>query len=282
MMPSLDFILQALGCGVLVPAAVVAVGLLLALQVRNGARVAVAAGLFAGFAALAAAHLLEWAFLKATSTDSWDRLPGLALLAVLLTPDGDAPFLTGARRLARLGVPVLTGWLLVRTESAVEPVSLWWAAGIAAAVLAIWAALDPAALRWPGFGLPALLSIIAFGAALVCELSSNLRLAHLTGVLAAVLAGCAAVGSLRPAGPVVRAAVPAVAVLLPGLLFLSWRNNFGGVPPSSYLLLLAAPVLLGAASLLPSPYPLPRSRVLLRVSAALVPLGAGLVLAALS
>lgn len=281
MMPSLDVILQALSRGVLVPAAVVFV-LLLALLARKGARVAVAAGLFAGFAALAAVGLLEWTFLRAVSTDSWDRLPGLAVLVVLLTPDGDAPSLRAARRLVSAGVAVLTGYLLVRAQSAVQPTSLWWLAGIAAAVLAVWWPLDPVALRWPGPGLPALLSLITFAGAALCERSGNLRLAHLTGVLAAALAGCAAAGWRRPKAPVARAAVSALAVLLPGVLFVSSCNNFGGVPLTSYLLLLAAPLLLGVASLLTSPSPQSRSWLLLRAGAALVPAGAGLVLATLS
>jgi hypothetical protein len=282
MVPSLDVILRALGCGIAVPAVIVVVGLL-GLRFRGGAVFAVALGLFGGFAALAASQQLGWGFLAYPPADSWDWLPGLALLGVIAGGLCDVlGSSAAARRVVSLGVAALTGWLLVRAEFGAESPSPWWYAGLAAAVAALWWLLDYAGERRPGFGLPALLALVAFGTAALCELSGNLRFAHLSGVLAAVLAGCAVVGWLRPGQPIARATVPAFAVMLPGLLFLSYRNNFGDVPTASYLLLLAAPLLLGGTALFPSPGPARRWQGLIPVGAALLPLGAGLALAALS
>ena len=246
MTPSLDVILRAVGYGMVLPATVAMVGLLVGWRVRGGAKIAIVAGLFAGYVALAATQQIRWGFLKPVDPSDW--LPALTLLAFLASVPAEFPSL---QRFvgwpACLGVAVTTGWVLVWAESAIEPVNAWWAVGIAAAVIVLWRALDHAARHWPGFVMPSLLAVVLLVTAAICEMSGNLTFAHIAGIVAAVLAGGAVAAGLQPQLPLLRAAVPAVAVMLPGLLFVSFWNNFGEVPSTSYLLVLAAPVSLSVA-----------------------------------
>lgn len=295
MLPPPEFLLTALGYGVLAPAVVTALGLLLALRLGGGEPVAVGAGLVAGFAALAAGGLIGWGLLDPTkawdwravlallaSAEAWDWLAPLALLALAAALVGQLGNRPHFRWAARLAVAGLTAWLLVRAQSAREPVGPLWGAALALAVLVLWGLLDLAARREPGVTLPALLALVAFATGAVAELANFSTPAHLAGVLAAVLAGSALVAWRRPREAVARAAVPALAVMLPGLLFVTVRNTFSDVPPSSYLLLLAAPLCPGAAVLLPLGRVAGRWEIAVRAASALVPLGAALALAALA
>jgi hypothetical protein len=281
MLPPPEFLLTALGYGVLAPAVVTALGLLLALRRGGGEPVATGAGLAAGFAALAAGGLIGWGFLR--PAEAWDWLPALALLATaaaLAEQLGKRPHVV--RCAARLAVAALTAWLLVGAQAAREPVDPYWYAGLALAVLALWGLLDRAARRRPGAATPALLAGVAFAAGAVAELANFSTPAHLSGVLGGVLAGCALVAWRRPREGVTRAGVPVLAVLLPGLLFVTYFTtfSFSDVPAASYLLLLAAPLCLSAAALVPIGKPSGRWEVAVRAASALVPIGAALTLAA--
>src|SRR6516225_8251496 len=85
-LPSLDVVVKPLGFGVVLPAALTAAGLLLAarpaLATRGGTFLAVAVGIMGGFGALVLAGEIPATFHK--PSDSWDWLPGLALLACAL------------------------------------------------------------------------------------------------------------------------------------------------------------------------------------------------------
>jgi hypothetical protein len=273
-------VLDAAAFGALVPAAVTlaVAGLWLWRGWRaaeDGGALAAAAGLAAGWAALAASRQIDWEFL--TPADAWDWLLPLALVA-LAAGVAERRLAPPAQWALRLAVAAAAAWRLVSAQPAASPVSAGWYAGLGVGVLALWGALDPAARRWPGVWLPAMLTAAVGGAAAILEFSGNLKFAQLAGVLAAVLAGCAALAWWRPSVALVRGAVPALAVMLPGLLFEGFVNNYGEVPAASFLLALATPLFLGAAAWLPAGGRLGRWRPALRV-AALVPILVGVALA---
>jgi hypothetical protein len=278
MIPSLDVILETVGYGLLVPAAVTVVGLLLALRL-GGAPLAVGVGLAAGFAALVKRGQTLSDYLKPEEAGDW--LPALGLLACVaaFVEQRGAGSLV-VRWSVRLIFAALTAGLLVRVQSVREPIEPVWYGALALAVLALWGVLDLAARR-PERMLPALLALAALSAGVLAELAGLSTIACLAEVVAGALIGCALIALWRPRPEVCRAGVPMLAVLLPGFLFLSYFNtySYSSVPPASYWLLLAAPLCLGVASLLPlGQSPLRRAVVL--GTATLVPLAVALALAA--
>jgi hypothetical protein len=251
MLPPIDEILQAVGYGLVVPAAVAVIGLLLTLWLGRGEPLGVGAGLAAGFVALAASQQ-DWALLR--PKESWDWLPALCLLAVVA---GTAEQLVKGpvvvRWVGRVVVAVLSAVLLIRAQSGREPQPLepYWYAALALAVLVLWEILDQAVRRVPGGIIPALLALTAFAAAAMGEQVGFLTLAQLGGVIAAALAGWALVAWWKPQPGVCRAGVAVLAVLLPAVLFVAWFNKSTETPPLSFLLLLGAPFFLGVTSQLP-------------------------------
>ena len=275
MAPSPDMVLKALGYGVLVPAVVTAAGLALAARVGRAvvAALAVEAGLIAGLVALAVSKEAGWEF--ASPEDPWHWLPALALLATAagVTDGGHAT----PRWAACLALSALTAWVLIRSEPASAP---WWYAALGLSVFATWGLLARLVRRWEGAAPQGLLALCALAAGVILERSGILKFAQIAGVLGAVLIGCACVARWRPHPVVMTSAVPAFAVLFPGLLFVGFRNNFGDVPAASSLLALAAPLLLGATSLLPPDRLRPGWRAALGAGVVLVCLGAAVALAA--
>jgi hypothetical protein len=295
-LPSFDVVVRPLGYGVLLPAALTAAGLLLAarpaLAARGGDILAVAIGLVAGFAALAGSGEIVANFLKPSST--WDWLPAVALLAnalgiadrLILEPGlasakSSKQLWRSLRWGTRLGIGLLAGWLLMRAQSALEPVSGGWIAALAVTATGLWA-LDFVARSWPGSVLPMLLTLVAFAAAALMHLCGFITLAMMGGVLGAVLAACTVVGWLRPHAAVTRGAVPALAVLLPGLLFCSHFNDYSETPAACHLLIVAAPLVLLVTSIPPVARLSSGWLALLRVAVVLLPLAAALTIAALA
>ncbi len=301
MLPSADLIRDALGYGVLVPAAVtLAVWALWRWAGRRrpapalspsggegdeegaGGALAVGAGLLAGWAALAWSEQLDWGFLR--PADSWHWLLPLSLLAVAAGAVERGFGVPGAARWAlRLAVAGLTAWLLVGAESAVQPLHPTWYAAVGVAVLGLWGALDPAARLRPA-AVSALLATVALGAGAVLESAGIMSFAQLAGVFAAVLAACAVLGWWLPNAAPSRGAVPAVAVLLPGLLFVGYSSvsSYTEVPAASFLLVLAAPLALGATACLVPVNGAGRWRAPLCAAATLLPLAAAVALAVLA
>jgi hypothetical protein len=291
--PSPQLVLKAVAFGALVPAAVtLAVAAAWLWRGRrpgdrppeaegaggDGVALAAGVGLTAGWVALAGSGQLGWEFLK--PTDSWHWLLPLSLLALAA---GVGERRSPARAVSwplRLAVAGLTAWLLIRAEAAVQPVRPGWYAGLGGAVLALWGLLDAAARRRPGWELPALLTAVAVGAAIVLERADFLFLAQLAGVLAAVLGGCALLAWYRPATGPAQAVVPAVAVSLPGLMFAGYFNHFSEVPAASFLLVTATPLVLAATAWLPHPERTGWRPTALRAGITLVPLGVAVALAA--
>lgn len=251
MLPPIDEILQAVGYGLLVPAAVAVVGLLLTQWLGRGEPLGVGAGLAAGFVALAASQG-DWAFLR--PQESWHWLPALGLLAVIAgTAEQLGKWPVTVRYAGRAAVAALTAVILIRAQAGREPQppGPYWYGGVALAVLALWEILDLAVRRLPGGAVPALLALTAFAAAAMGEQVGFLTLAQLGGVVAAALAGWALVAWWKPQPGVCLAGVPVLAILLPAVLFVAWFNKSNEAPPLSFLLLLAAPFFLGVTSQLP-------------------------------
>jgi hypothetical protein len=179
-------------------------------------------------------------------------------------------------------VASLSAVALVRAQSPRDPLTADWYAYLALGILILWGVLDLASRRHPGPLLPALLAVVVLAAAALAEQGGFTRLAVMGAVPAGALAGLALIAWRWPREGIVRAGVPVLAALLPSILFTAFFNQVTDVPRVSYLLVLAAPLLLGLATLLPSSDPPTRWRALLRLGAGLVPLGSGLALAALS
>src|SRR5262245_58357842 len=148
MLPSADLIRDALGYGVLVPAAATlavwalwwwggrrrAAPALPPSQEGAGAEavvgaLSVGAGLVAGWAALAWSGQLDWGFLK--PVDPWQWVLVLSLLALAAGAVERGFGLPAAPRWAlRLAVAGLTAWLLVVTPSAVQRQHPAWYAAV--------------------------------------------------------------------------------------------------------------------------------------------------------
>jgi hypothetical protein len=272
-------ILEPVGYGVLLPAVVTVVALLLALRLGGGEPLAVGVGVAAGFVALAATGQITWGFLR--PAESWDGLPALALLAVIAAfEEQTAKHPRIVRWVGRVIVAGLAAALLVVRQSAREPLGIIWYPAVALAVLALWEVLDLAARRRPSRLAPALLALVAVAAAAIAELGGFATVALMGSVAVGALAGWAVVAGWRPDPAVCRAGIPVLAVLVPGLLFVSFCNAFADVPAASYLLTLAAPLCLGGAALLCADRLSRVWEVAVLVASALVPLGAGVALAA--
>jgi hypothetical protein len=282
-MPSPDLLLKPVVCGLLIPAAVTLFVLLLGLRSRAGASLAIFDGLAAGLVALAATKQITPGFLR--PAESWDWLPAVALLACaagLLKPGGGLSFvLCWATRLAVAG---LTAWVLIRAQSEreSEPLSRSWHVALAVAIFIVWVILDLAASRRPDGLVPTLLAVVALAAAALAEMGGFMTVCLMATVVPGALAGGALVAWLRPDPDISRAGTPALAVLLPAVLFISYFNNYSDVSAASYLLLLAAPLCLGVAALLPLRAFAGRWATLILVAAALVPAAVALALAKLA
>lgn len=264
MIPSVDMIVDALLYGVLIPAAVTLATLIfVALCRRRGqstsppqtltaektsakgriaGTLAAALGLVSGWVALVITGQLSWDFLNLTDSRHW-LLP-LTLLALAINIVAGYSRSSITTMLFRLGCAWVIARILVDAEAAIQPIGPGWYSAVGVAVFCLWGLLDIATERWAGVGFPVLLTLIALGMGALLEFAGILMFAQMSGVLAAVLASCSLFAWLVPSAAC-RGMVPAVAVLVPGLLFVGYRNHFSEVPPTCFLLVLAAPLLLG-------------------------------------
>ena len=112
-----------------------------------------------------------------------------------------------------------------------------WLAGLGAAGLVFWAALDSLARRGPGTG-PLLLVVLALGSTLVLLWSGSALFAQLGLALTASLAGSLVVAWWAPSLPPARGIATVVGVLLPGTWLLGYF--YAEVPAASAVLLAAA------------------------------------------
>jgi hypothetical protein len=134
---------------------------------------------------------------------------------------------------APLGAAVLVLLLLPLLKTWGRGETVAWLAGLGAAGLVFWAALD--SLAEPGPGAPLLLAVLALATAVVLLLSGSALLAQLGLAVAASLAGLLAVAWWVPPA---RGAATVAGVLLPGLWLLG--SFYSDVPAASAVLLAAA------------------------------------------
>jgi hypothetical protein len=129
-------------------------------------------------------------------------------------------------------------WVLLPTASgpaAGRGERVAWLAGLGAAGLACWAALEAQARRLPGAALPLTWLVVAQGSGIVLYLGHSGKLAQFAGALAAALVPVLFRSGCRPA--LAPATLP-VALLLPGL----WLTGYfyAGAPAPSLALLAVA------------------------------------------
>jgi hypothetical protein len=283
-MPSGDVILRAAALAVLLPAAVAAVLTFVGIAVGRWIKVetapaAGALGLLAGYAAgVLALGFTPTKPLDPSDWDPWDWFAFLAFLAIGVGLVCRWPRASPVLRWALRGAVVLTAaWLLVPDLDDLRAARWYWRAFVAAAVFAYWLVLDLVAGRQPGGLLPALLAFVSVAAGGILEMSGNGTLAQLAGVVVGILAATAILAILLPRRPFLTGLIPGFAVLLPGLLLNGYFRAFGGVPASSFALVLLAPLLLGIS--LPIPWKGPRLW-LTQAGLVLLPIGVALALAA--
>jgi hypothetical protein len=272
-MPPADLLLQALVYGGLLPAAVAVLALRPVLtRPRLGepgrralGALAVAGAFAAGYAALGEYH------------DPWYWLPWLALAAAAVTA---APLPAPVRAGLFVGVAALATWLLAPPPG--EDGAPWpWSSRLVLPVgVVALGLLAPLARRRPGPLVPVLWAAAAVAGAAVLERADIAKLAHLSGVLAAALAGVALVAWRAPGRPVAHGAAPVAAVLLPGLMAEGCFHTFSDVPAASFVLAAAAPLGLFVAELPGLRNISTRGRAAVQSLAVLVPLAAAVALAA--
>jgi hypothetical protein len=228
----LHVMLPALGVAAVVMAAVLLLGG--AKQGPLGAALGLAAG-----AALASWLQYLWPVPPATS--SWNRLPWAALAALWIGRVARLPGLAPASgALLRAATAVLIAWLVLPSELRAE--NDWLAPAFAALVFAHWSLMERVAADAPGGSVPLCLAAVFLGAGAVLIHAHVGRGMDSALALASALAGLAVVAWLRQADA--GGAVPATAVMLPGLLLLGQQETDAEIPWYAFLLLALAPLLL--------------------------------------
>lgn len=260
-------LLEIIGAGALLPAAVS--GVLLVLAVRRNGRwaalrpLAASVGFFAGYAAL------TWAWRPIDPTNPWHWLPGLALAAAA------AEILRRKTQIAaRAGLGILAGFVLTDAD---VPARLLTIGCVAVGILAVWTVLDRRTALSPGPLVPLLLLAVSAAGSAVLMLAGNAKLAQLGGVLAAVQGAAMLVAWRYPASSVPRDAVPCFGVVLFGLLLQGHLNNYTDVSLASFLLVAFSPLALFAGLL--KPLRDSKRRPIIEAGGVLALLGLALVLA---
>jgi hypothetical protein len=148
----------------------------------------------------------------------------------------------------RAGGAGLAAWVLVPMTSEEESLPRWLPWAFAAVVLASWVVAEQASRRPAGGAGAWSFALAGVAASLVLLHASFARGADLALMLAGAMTGVALVGGLL--GGDTGGAVPAGAVLLPGLLFFGNTETFSEVPLASWLLVALSPLAL-ALTLMP-------------------------------
>jgi hypothetical protein len=228
----LHVVLPALGV-----AAVVMAAILLAGGSKQGP-LGAALGLAAGAALVSWLENL-WPVPPASS--SWNRLPWAALAALWIGRVARLPTLPPATGvLLRAGAAILIGWLVLPADLRQD--NDWLAPAFATLVFAHWSLLERVAADAPGGSVPFCLAIVFLGAGAVLIHASAARGMDSAAALASALAGLAFIAWWWQADA--GGAVPATAVMLPGLLLLGQQETTGDVPWYAFLLPALAPLLL--------------------------------------
>jgi hypothetical protein len=199
-----------------------------------GGALAVGGGYLAGHAALAGGppvpplERVDWLWCLAAAAVLVCTVAGLVAPRDWLRWGLRAPL--GAAVLVLLLLPLLKTWGRGETTA--------WLAGLGAAALVLWAALDAVVARGPGTGAPLLLVVLALGSSLVLLVSGSAVYGQLGLALTASLAGSLAAACWTPSLLPPRGLATVVGVLLPGLWLLGYF--YAEVPAASAALLAAA------------------------------------------
>jgi len=179
-----------------------------------------------------------------SGASKWNQLPWAALAALGIGVSVRWPGVP--KVVAWLTRPACAGviaWLVIPPETTAEG---WWLVpGFALVVFAEWALLEHLAARPPDGSIGAALALTALTAGVVLVIAGSMRLMEANMVLASALGGLAVVAWWRRLD--LGAAVPAAAVLIPGILFFGQQaTTFSDVPWWAFLLTAVAPSILAA------------------------------------
>jgi len=131
-------------------------------------------------------------------------------------------------------------WLLVPTS--IRDETVWSVPLFTFVVLIEWDLLERAASQSPGGLYPFAVALVPFGAAAVLIHAHSARLTDVATIISAALLGIAVVAWLQAS--VISAAMPAVAVVLPGLLLSGYHETYSQVPWQCFTLVALAPIAL--------------------------------------
>jgi hypothetical protein len=227
--------------GAVLPPLAVAAVIMAALMLLCGLqRAPLAAALGLGAAAVLGLWLRD-ALPLVPGDSSWNRLPWAALAALWVGRVARLPQLQpGAGSLLRAAAAILVA--LVVIPPTLRGNHDWLAPAFATVVFAEWTLLEYLAAESPGGSVPLCLAVVCLGAGGVLIHAGSALLMNAAIVLASALAGIALVAwwARADAG----GAVPAVAVLAPGILLLGYEETFSEVPWLAFALPALTPLAL--------------------------------------
>ncbi len=204
---------------------------------------------------LATAEVLQTSLELTRRGMPWNRLPLGALVAMLVGLVARLPWVPSQLGWCLRGavVALVVAWVLPATVAAEGTPAelrapLWWLPAFTAVILAGWALLESLAARPPSGSIPLAMMLTALTATGVVLYADLPRAPEAATVLAGALGGLTLVAWWRRVDG--GGAVPGVAVLLPGLLFMVHRETYSNVPWVAFALAAGAPLIL-ALTLLP-------------------------------
>lgn len=271
------FMLETIGYGVLVPAAVsiAVMWTLLRVLPRDAGQlfagaVGGAVGFFAGYVLLEPRHLLP--------TTYWQWLPWMGIVAAIAGPIGFVSRVPSVGRWTLwLVVSIVSAWLLVPKWAALSPSRGVYVALFIACVFLLTALLDTLARRTSGTMLSLSLCISASCGAVLLAAFVSMRFGLLTVAAAAALSGCWVVSFRDSSRNLARGVTLFYSVVIGGLLL---TGQVAAVLPSvCFVLVLAAPLMLWVCEFAPLSRPQGKNAVMVRLVAISLPLATAFLLA---
>jgi hypothetical protein len=253
-MPPVDFVLKAIGLGVLLPGLIAAFFLLAARRAGRwwapieaiGGPLALALGFLAGCLAQDLVPLRP-------ARAGWQWIPYLPLLAV---PAGwlcararwpEATFLAMATTAFAAAFPIIPGFNSMRVTNS------FWAFALGEASLLLCLVLQRSAAYFPPVLFAAALAACSIAQSIVIMESGWASMAQISGLIVGIMIGAAAaalprLGAFHAAA--VRGMAPGFAAISTGIVFSAYLDSSSDVPGGCYAIVLLAPLTL-ALSVLP-------------------------------
>jgi hypothetical protein len=235
-------LLEAVGYGVVLPAAVAAIivalfrGAIGSLP-RTAGALALAAGFCTGFFTLGLGN--------AKPTYYWDWLPAASVVLVATSAVDLLPRLRWlVRPLEIVAVSLAAAWFLIPNFPSLQATRNNWVVGLASAIGILWIGVGTLARRETGPRLPLAFMAVALSAGALLMLSDSARFTQMVGVLAGVLAGTAALAWFRPKPQPFTGMAAGFAVVLAALLIDGYLSTYSDIPLACFVMVLAAPLLL--------------------------------------